>query len=129
MNGFGAVGRPSFCGRPSNFAHWSSICFMDGLRLKETKTAARWPSVTGTRMHWLVMIGSLTLTIFPPWTSPHIFMGSISLFSSSPRMKGITLSSISGQSLNVLPAPDMAWYVQTNTFSMPNSRKGWRAGT
>ena len=37
-----------------------------------------------------------------------IFSGSFSLFSSSPPMNGMTLSTISGQLLKVLPAPEMA---------------------
>ncbi len=82
---------------------------MEGLRAKETKTAARCPSLTGTRMHWLVMVGPAALRICPSRTSPHTFSGSFSLFSSSPPMKGITLSTISGQSWKVLPAPEMAW--------------------
>ena len=45
----------------------------------------------------------------PASTVPQTFSGSFSLFSSSPPMNGITLSTISGQSLKVLPAPEMAW--------------------
>ena len=81
----------------------------DGLFLNETNTAARCPSVTGTRMHWLLMTGELACVMTPFFTEPHTFIGSISLFSSSPPMKGMTLSTISGQSLKVLPAPEMAW--------------------
>ena len=60
-------------------------------------------------MHWLEMAGPLAFMIPSTSTVPQTFSGSCSLFSSSPPMKGITLSTISGQSLNVLPAPEMAW--------------------
>ena len=39
---------------------------------------------------------------------PQIFSGSRSLFSSSPPMNGMTLSTISGQVSKFLPAPEMA---------------------
>jgi len=82
------------------------------------------PSDTGTRMHWAVMAGVVAVTIFPSLTWPHTLSGSCSLFSSSPLMKGMTLSTISGQLSNVFPAPEIAWYVQTASFVGPKCLSG-----
>jgi hypothetical protein len=60
-------------------------------------------------MHWALMTGSAAGTIRPSFIEPQIFMGSFSLFSSSPLMKGMRLSTISGQVSNVFPAPLIAW--------------------
>ena len=60
-------------------------------------------------MHCALMTGSAALTILPSWIFPQILSGSLSLYSSSPLMNGITLSSISGQLSKVLPAPEIAW--------------------
>ena len=67
-----------------------------------------WPSLTGTRMQCATIAGLLARTTLPFSTRPQIFIGSFWLFSSSPPMKGITLSPISGQVSSVLPAPDSA---------------------
>ena len=80
-----------------------------------------WPSLTGTRMHCAVMIGAVAGTILPSTMRPQIFSGSCSLFSSSPLMNGMTLSTISGQVAKVLPAPEIAWYVHTAMRSGPNA--------
>ena len=68
-----------------------------------------WPSDTGTRRHCALITGAVAFTILPSRIVPQILSGSVSLFSSSPLMNGITLSTISGQVSNVLPAPDSAW--------------------
>jgi len=47
-------------------------------------------------------------TITPSSILPHSLNGSFSLFSSSPPIYGMILCSISGQSLNVFPAPEIA---------------------
>ena len=63
----------------------------------------------------VVSVGNNALTIQKASSAerlaslPQILKGSCSLFSSSPPIYGITLSDISGQSLNVLPAPEIAW--------------------
>ena len=56
-----------------------------------------------------MITGVVALTILPSTIEPQILSGSCSLFSSSPLMNGITLSTISGQLSNVLPAPEIAW--------------------
>ena len=56
------------------------------------------------------------------------FSGSFSDFASSPEMNGMMLPTISGQSLNVLPAPEMAWYVLTMTSCGSNSFHAAKAG-
>ncbi len=71
--------------------------------------AAVCPFKTGTRMHWQVIVGPSAGTITPFSIVPQIRSGSFSLFSSSPPIYGIILPSISGQSANVLPAPEIAW--------------------
>ena len=78
-----------------------------------TKAAAVWPFSTGMRMHCALIFGSDALTISPFSMCPKTFSGSISLFSSSPPIYGITFPTISGQSLKFLPAPLIAWYVVT----------------
>jgi hypothetical protein len=59
-------------------------------------------------MHCDEITGPFEETIIPFSTWPQIFKGSLSLFSSSPFINGITLSIISGQLSKVLPAPDIA---------------------
>ena len=49
-------------------------------------TAARCPSDTGTRMHWVVMLGVWAGTMSPSSRRPQTLRGSCSLFSSSPPM-------------------------------------------
>ena len=85
------------------------ICSMEGLFLNLTLTAAMWPSETGTRRHWAEILGPEAGTMRPFSMRPQILRGSCSLFSSSPEIKGITLSRISGMVSKVLPAPEMAW--------------------
>ena len=77
------------------------------------------PSLTGTRMHCAVIAGAVAFWILPPAIEPQTFSGSRSDFSSSPGMNGMTLSTISGQVSNVLPAPEIAWYVH-------RLQTGWR---
>src|SRR5512146_880364 len=88
-----------------------------------------WPSLTGTRMHCAVITGAVAATICPFWIVPQTLSGSFSLFSSSPLMKGMTLSTISGHDSNVLPAPEIAWYVHTAILVGLNAMSGWIAGT
>ena len=54
-------------------------------------------------------VDGVAFWIPPSPRRPQILSGSRSLFSSSPLMNGITLSTISGQLANVFPAPLMAW--------------------
>jgi hypothetical protein len=68
-----------------------------------------WPSLTGTRMHCAVIVGPVAAWILPSTIVPQILSGSCSDFSSSPLISGMTLSTISGQLSNVLPAPEIAW--------------------
>ena len=94
-------------------------------------TVAVWPLSTGTRMHCEVMrSGPSNGTISPLASStwPKTFSGSFSDFASSPEMNGMMLPTISGQSLNVLPAPEMAWYVLTMTSCGSNSFHAAKAG-
>ena len=90
-------------------AQAASICSLVGLFLNLTKTVARCPSETGTRTQCAEILGELALTMRPSSSLPQILSGSCSLFSSSPEMKGMTLSRISGMVAKVLPAPEMAW--------------------
>ena len=108
-NGFGADGSPIFCGFGSQLRHSSITSARSGFFSNCTNAAAMWPSEAGTRMHCAVMIGSFAFSIFPPASVPQIFMGSCSLFSSSPLMNGMRLSTISGQLSKVFPAPLIAW--------------------
>jgi len=55
-----------------------------------------------------VITGVVALTISPLTTLPQSLSGSCSDFSSSPPIKGIMFPTISGQSLNVFPAPEIA---------------------
>jgi hypothetical protein len=80
-------------------------------------------------MHWAVMVGLAAVTIAPSTTWPQILRGSCSLFSSSPLMYGMTLSTISGHDAKVLPAPEIAWYVHTAMRLGPKALSGWIAGT
>ena len=59
---------------------------MDGVLSKEQNTAAMWPLEAGTRRHCAVMAGFSALAMWSPSTLPQTFMGSCSLFSSSPPM-------------------------------------------
>ena len=102
---------------------------MDGFLSKPTKTAAMWPSLAATRTHWALILGERAGSMTPFLSAPQIFMGSFSLFSSSPLMKGMTLSFISGHDAKVFPAPEIAWYVHTATLVRPNSASGCSAGT
>ena len=108
-NGFGAEGSPIFCGFGTQLFHSSITSARSGLRSNWTNAAAMWPSEAGTRMHCAVMIGSFAFSILPPTSEPQIFIGSCSDFSSSPLMKGMRLSTMSGQLSKVFPAPEIAW--------------------
>ena len=57
----------------------------------------------------ILMFGGL-FCAYAIWRAmePQIFMGSCSDFSSSPLMKGMRLSTISGQLSKVFPAPEIA---------------------
>ena len=91
-------------------------------------TAAVCPLSTGTLKHWHVIFGSSASLISPFSSVPSTRRGSFSLFSSSPPMYGMIFSIISGQSLNVFPAPEIAWYVVTTTSFGPNSFHAASAG-
>ena len=121
MNCFGALGRSSFCGSPLNLVIASISCSLVGFLANLTNTAAVCPSNTGTRIHCVVITGLVAFLITPSSILPHNLSGSCSDFSSSPPMKGIIFPSISGQSLNVFPAPEIAWYVVATTSVGSNS--------
>jgi len=128
MNCFGALGSSSSCGSPLKLTSFSISCSLVGFFLNFTNTAAVCPFSTGTRRHWHVITGSVAGTITPSSILPHSLSGSFSLFSSSPPMYGIMLCSISGQSLNVFPAPEIAWYVVATTSYGSNSFHAVSAG-
>ena len=128
MNCFGALGSSSSCGSPLKFLHFSIICSFVGFFSKFTNTAAVCPSRTGTLIHWHVITGSVAGTICPFSTLPQSLNGSFSLFSSSLPMYGMIFSTISGHSLNVLPAPEIAWYVVATTSLGSNSLSAFNAG-
>ena len=71
---------------PRKLRHSSRIVSRGGGLSNDTNTAAVCPSLTGTRMHWVVMSGASADAMMPPRTSPQILSGSFSLFSSSPAM-------------------------------------------
>ena len=88
----------------------SISCSLVGFFLNLTNTAAVCPFNTGTRMHWQVITGisAGTISICSSSMWPQIRSGSFSLFSSSPPMYGMMFPTISGQSLKVFPAPEIA---------------------
>ena len=84
----GAEGSFSSWARPEKPAQSALICASVGLQpsLNFIKQAAMCPSWQATRKHWAVMEGPWASVSFPSSTEPHSFMGSRSLFSSSPPM-------------------------------------------
>src|SRR5690242_16603781 len=92
-------------------------------------TEAICPSLTGTLMQVAEIMGTFAFCILSRLNSPQIFIGSFSLFSSSPPMNGITLSTISSQVRSVLPAPETACWVVTTTFEGPKLKRGVIRGT
>ena len=128
MNCFGALGKLSSCGSPLKFSQRSMISSLVGFFSKFTNTAAVCPSSTGTRIHCVVINGAVAFSILPSTTLPNNLNGSYSDFSSSPPMNGMMFSTISGQSLNVFPAPEIAWYVVATTSLGPNSFNAKSAG-
>ena len=128
MNCFGALGSSASCGNPLKFTSFSISCSFVGFFSKLTNTAAVCPFNTGTRTHWHVIFGSSAFTITPFSTLPNTRSGSCSLFSSSQPMYGIIFSTIAGQSVNVLPAPEIAWYVVATPSFGPNSSHALRHG-
>ena len=105
-------------------------CSFVGLFLNLTNTAAVCPFNTGTRIHWHVITGDSagTICFFSSSTYPQRRSGSFSDFSSSPPMNGMMFPTISGQSLNVFPAPEIAWYVVATTSYGSNSFHAVRTG-
>ena len=124
MNLLGELGRPWLLGSPLKSSQIFMISSTSAFFSNDAKTAAVWPSVTGTLRHCEVIFGVFEGMIFPSVILPQILSGYISDFSSSPFMKGIILSFISGQELKFLPAPEIAWYVQTKTDLRPNFSSG-----
>src|ERR1700761_1853621 len=99
------------------------ICSRVGFFLKLTLTTARCPSLTGTRIHVAFIEVDVAFVIDFPFNMPQIFIGSRSDLSSSPGIKGLTLSAISGQVSNVLPAPEIACRLTTEAMDGSNSFK------
>ena len=89
INRSGADGSLSRWGMPPYalqvFVTSSSV----GLISNDAYTAARCPLLTGTRAHLAENRGVSDGTIIPFSILPHIFWGSVSLFSSSPLIYGI----------------------------------------
>ena len=128
MNCFGALGSSNSCGLPlKSLSAWISSS-LEGFVAKFTNTAAVCPSRTGTLIHCEVIVMQSLFLITPSSTLPQSLSGSCSDFSSSPPINGIIFPTISGHSLNVLPAPEIAWYVVTTTSFGSNFFHAVRTG-